>query len=141
MFIALVGSHLYLALIKYFFIVSKEYIRIVVFCIHDYTSQVQFHSILMEFFLTSDSTDESGKDETCLQFKMNKHFIKNRKISQKEPFIQSLCCKIGRTITIRCIAIQEAKFSESSSTQFRAPLKPLGPPSRALRIEGLNEGL
>ena len=28
-------------------------------------------------------TEESRKDETCLQFKMNKHFIKTRKISQK----------------------------------------------------------
>ena len=28
-------------------------------------------------------TDESRKDETCLQYKMNKHFIKTRKISTK----------------------------------------------------------
>jgi len=32
---------------------------------------------------TLDYTDESRKDETCLQFKMKKHFIKTRKISQK----------------------------------------------------------
>ena len=38
-------------LIKYFFIfrVSKEYIGIVVFCIPDYTSRIQIHSILIEF--------------------------------------------------------------------------------------------
>ena len=35
------------------------------------------------FFLkTSDYTDESRKDETCLQFKMKKHFIQTRKISR-----------------------------------------------------------
>ena len=28
---------------------------------------------------TSDRTDESRKDETCLQIKMNKHFIKTGK--------------------------------------------------------------
>ena len=32
------------------------------------------------FFQTSDCTEESRKDETCLQFKMNKDFIKTRKI-------------------------------------------------------------
>ena len=31
---------------------------------------------VMEFLKTSDCTDESRKDETCLQFKMKKHYIK-----------------------------------------------------------------
>ena len=31
----------------------------------------------------SDCTDESRKDETCLQFKMEKHFIKTIIISKK----------------------------------------------------------
>ena len=33
---------------------------------------------------TSDCTDESRKDETCLYFKMKKHIIKTRKISQNK---------------------------------------------------------
>ena len=55
-------------LYKYWFIfwVSKECIGIVVFCIRDYISRIC--SILMEFLETSDCTDESRKDETCLKF-------------------------------------------------------------------------
>ena len=34
---------------------------------------------LMEFLETSDCTDESRKDETYLQFKMKKHYIKTWK--------------------------------------------------------------
>ena len=30
----------------------------------------------------SDCTEESWKDETCLQFKMNKYFVKTSKIYQ-----------------------------------------------------------
>ena len=56
--------------------VSRECIGIVAFCMHDYTSRIRIRSILMEFLETSDCTDESRKDETCLQFKMNKHYIK-----------------------------------------------------------------
>ena len=33
--------------------------------------------------LSGEGIDESRKDETCLQLKMKKHFIKTRKISQK----------------------------------------------------------
>ena len=40
-------------------------------------------SISMEFLKTSDCTDETQKDETCLQFKMKKYYIKAWKISQK----------------------------------------------------------
>ena len=53
------------------------YFEIVVFCIRDYISRILIRSILMEFSETSDCTDESRKDETCLQlFKMKKHYIK-----------------------------------------------------------------
>ena len=48
----------------------------------DYVSRIRIDSNLMEFLETSDCTDEYRKDETCLQFKMNKHFIKTRKISE-----------------------------------------------------------
>ena len=37
----------------------------------------------MEFLKSSDCADESRKDETCLQFKMNKHFIKTWKSLSK----------------------------------------------------------
>ena len=43
--------------------------------IRDYISRIRIHSILMEFLETSDCTDESRKDETCLQFKMKKHIV------------------------------------------------------------------
>ena len=36
---------------------------------------------LMEFLETSDCTDGSRKDETCLQFKMKKYYINTWKIS------------------------------------------------------------
>ena len=36
----------------------------------------------MEFLETSDCIDESRNAETCLPFKMKKHFIMTRKISQ-----------------------------------------------------------
>ena len=58
------------------FPVFKECIEIVVFCTRDYISRIRIRSILMEFLETSDCTDESRKDETCLQFKMRKHYIK-----------------------------------------------------------------
>ena len=51
---------------------------IVAFCIRDYTSRIRIRSILIEFLETSDCTDESRKDETCLQSKMQEHFIKTR---------------------------------------------------------------
>ena len=35
---------------------------------------------------TSGYTDESQKDETCLQFKMEKHYIKAWKISQRQGY-------------------------------------------------------
>ena len=56
------------------------------FCIRDYISRIRIRSILIEFLETSDCTDESRKDETCLQFKMNKYFIKTRKMSLKKRF-------------------------------------------------------
>ena len=71
-------------LIKYFFIfrVSKQCTGIVVFCIRDYVSRIQIHYILMFFFfLTSDFTDESRKNEISLQLKIKKHYIKTWKIS------------------------------------------------------------
>ena len=37
----------------------------------------------MEFFKASDYTEESQKDKTCLQIKINKYFIKTRKIYKK----------------------------------------------------------
>ena len=45
----------------------------------------------MDFFKASDCTEESRKDETCLQFKMNKYFIKTRKIYQNEDMLQIVC--------------------------------------------------
>ena len=54
----------------------------IVFCIRDYISRIRILSILIEYLETSDCTDESRKDETCLQFKMKKHHIKTVKISQ-----------------------------------------------------------
>ena len=41
---------------------------------------------------TSDYTEEPRKDETRLQFKMNKHFIISRKIYQNEyiPYVRDL---------------------------------------------------
>jgi len=57
------------------------YIGIVIFWIRDYISRIWIHSILKEFLETSDCTDKSRKDETCLQLKMKKHFIKTGKIS------------------------------------------------------------
>ena len=47
--------------------------RILIF-IH--TSRIQIRSVLLEFLEASDWTDESRRDETCLQFKMKKHHIK-----------------------------------------------------------------
>ena len=42
----------------------------------EYTSRIQIRLILMEFLETSDWTDESQKDEKCLQLKMKMHHIK-----------------------------------------------------------------
>ena len=42
---------------------------------------MRIRSILMEFLETSVCTDVSRKDKTYLQFHMDKHFIKTRKIS------------------------------------------------------------
>ena len=42
----------------------------------------RIHSFLMEFMETSDCIDQSRKDETCPQYKMNKHFIKTKQNSQ-----------------------------------------------------------
>ena len=47
-------------------------IYIDIICIGLYLYRLQIHSILMEFFKASNCTEESRKDETCLQFKMNK---------------------------------------------------------------------
>ena len=58
---------------------SKEYIGIVVFCIHDYISWILIHSIWINFLETSDFTDESRKDGTYVQLKMKKHYIKTWK--------------------------------------------------------------
>ena len=44
-------------------------------CMRDYISRIQIHSILIEFLETSDFTDESRKDETCLQLKMKKLYL------------------------------------------------------------------
>jgi len=44
----------------------------------------------MEYFENFGLYLESRKDETCLQFKMNKHFIKTRKISQKSLVVCAL---------------------------------------------------
>ena len=52
-----------------------------------YVSRIQINSILMEFLETSDCTDGSRRDETCLQFKMKENYIKTKiskpKIVQK----------------------------------------------------------
>ena len=45
----------------------------------------------MENLETSDCTDESRKDETCLQFKMKKNFIKTRKISRNLLLYKCYC--------------------------------------------------
>ena len=64
--------------------ITRECIGIVVFCIRHYISRIRIHSILMEFLETSDCTNEFRKDETCLQFKMNKrYYIESYKISRK----------------------------------------------------------
>ena len=60
----------------YYFWFSKECIGIVVICICDYISRIWIRSVLMKFLETSDSTDESRMDETCLQLKMKKYYIK-----------------------------------------------------------------
>ena len=62
------------------FWVSKECIGIVVFCKRDYISRIWIRSILMAFCETTNCTDESLRDETCLQLKMKKHYIKTWKI-------------------------------------------------------------
>ena len=78
---------------------SKKYIGIVVFCIRDYTLWLRILSILMTFFKALDCTEESRKDETCLQFKMNKYFIKTRKIYQNEDMLQIVC--VGQSVCWR----------------------------------------
>ena len=52
----------------------------------DNISGIQIRSTLGEFFETLDCTDDSWKDESCFQFKMNKHFIKTKKKSLLEDF-------------------------------------------------------
>ena len=76
--------------------VSREYIGIVVFCIRDYISRIRVRSILMKFLETSDCTDVSRKDETCLQFKMNKYFIKTRKEKKISQIMDDHSCEDKR---------------------------------------------
>ena len=42
----------------------------------------EFIQFEWNFLKTSDCTEKSRKEETCVQIKMNKYFIKTRKISQ-----------------------------------------------------------
>ena len=56
-----------------------------------YISRIKICSILIEFLESSDYTYDFRKDETCLQFKMKKHYIKTRKISRKFVTTVEIC--------------------------------------------------
>ena len=76
---------------------------------YDYTTRV--HSISMQFLETSDCTDQSRKDETCLQFKMKKHFIKTRKISQITY----------KYLHYACMKVQKIRSESEDSNNFQQP--------------------
>ena len=60
--------------LAYVIISSEDSAGIVTVIYH--ISRIRNRSILMEFLETSDCTDESRKDETCLQFQMKINYPK-----------------------------------------------------------------
>ena len=100
-------AHKVLIWIFFIFWVSKKYIGIVVFCIRDYISRVQIHSILMEFFENFGLHWWVLEGRTMSAIQMNKLFIKTRKISQITYYGRN---KLAATIK---------KTSKKSSETFR----------------------
>ena len=63
-----VTSHIYLRMYVYTYIYRHIYLYI--------DREICWHGYNEQFLKTSDCTEESRKDETCLQLKMKKHYIK-----------------------------------------------------------------
>ena len=84
----------------------------------------------MEFLETSDCTDESQKDKTCLQLKMKKHYIKPRKISCEHATV----CVFMHTHSTVCVFMQSlsslaklrARIMQSLGDASQAPVRVIG---------------
>ena len=66
-------------------------------------SRIRIHSILVEFLETLDCTDDSRKDETCLQLKM-------KKLSSGPPCFIIDCIKRSVYTSLKVVGMEGGHF-------------------------------